>query len=303
LLQWEKTFFTKDDSHGKVVLQTKDGGYIIAGSDRQTSTHKAYLVKANAEGTMLWQKTFGNSAFDWFDDVAETNDGGFILTGMSTPSTFVQIYDLYIVKTDKNGNMQWERHFDGPYGGPFDGYGNAVIQTKDGDFLITGNKKNGSFDDLILMKIDNKGNLLWEKNYGGAGNDLGYEIIQTSDGEYLIAGTTSSHNFEMKNYEVYLIKIDKLGMHEEGCNANRFIDAKVYPNPCRFSTTFELTWDGTPGSVQLLLFDIIGHQVINNSYAGDSFEVITKDLRAGIYYYRILANKDLVVQGKLVVVY
>ena len=132
--------------------QTSDGGYIIAGYKTILVApyhHDLYLVKTSSDGTVQWERTYGEIGSDCGNSVRETADGGFITAGvMETP---VQGgCDIYIVKTDGNGDLQW---FGTMSINGIDA-GHCVKQTDAGNFVIAGSAfSEGCIDDAFLMKI------------------------------------------------------------------------------------------------------------------------------------------------------
>ena len=94
---------------------------------------------ASMEGDMLWEHSYGGSAQDWGYDVKITDDGGFIITGY-TKSFGVSGSDVYLVKLDAAGTLQW----DTPLGSAANDVGEAVIQTSDGGYLVAGNRNIGT---------------------------------------------------------------------------------------------------------------------------------------------------------------
>ncbi|MCF8246651.1 MAG: T9SS type A sorting domain-containing protein [Saprospiraceae bacterium] len=293
--QWEKSFGgTHGADYGRAAVQTEDGGYAMVGENRSSASGSAdvFLVKVSGNGSTLWQKSYGGSDWDFGNDLAITCDGGFIISGISDSDATDR--DIYLVKTDWDGNMQWEQRF----GGPNYDHGNAVIQTKDGGYLVTGNNQEVGSDDLVLIKTDDKGNLIWEKNYGAPSQSLGYDIWQAEDGEYIIAGALLTG---MKGYEVYLIKTDNLGVPTVDCNPAGQLGVKVYPNPFRSFATFEVKGIDSEDIIQLSLFDVSGKLVSHNSYAGPTFDIQVEGFPTGLYVFQIKTEQGKTKQGKLVI--
>jgi hypothetical protein len=116
-------------------------------------------------------------------------------------------YDIFLIKTDANGNVQWAK----TYGGGGGDVVFSVQQTSDGGYIVaggTGSFGAGSYD-IFLIKTDANGNIIWAKTYGGASWDEAYSVQQTSDGGYILAGLTRS--FGAGDWDIFLIKTDANG--------------------------------------------------------------------------------------------
>ena len=202
---WEQTFGGTNRDVGESVQQTSDGGYIITGwTNSFGNSVDVYLVKTDGNGNELWTKTFGGTGGDYGYSIQQTSDGGYIITGWT--NSFGNSVDVYLVKTDGNGNEIWSQTLGGTGGD----YGYSVQQTSDGGYIITGytiHLTNGF--GVSLIKTDGSGNELWTKTFGGTDVDKGFSVQQTIDGGYIINGVTKSFG---NGYEdVYLIKTDGSG--------------------------------------------------------------------------------------------
>lgn len=202
---WSRTYGGPENETGYSVLQTADGGYIIAGA-----WDGASLIKIDWEGTLVWRRTYGGPGSDWGSSVRQTADDGFIIAGGTTSYGAGQ-RDVYLVKTDPDGRMLWNR----TYGGPHYDAGQSVQQTTDGGYIIVGGTASfGEYDpgDVYMTKIDLEGQVLWNRTYGGSSGDVGYSVQQTTDGGYIITGETSSFDVDGNpDSDVYLIKTDQEG--------------------------------------------------------------------------------------------
>jgi len=207
-LQWTKTIGGPASEEGNSLIQTSDGGYVIAGytSSFGAGQLDVYVVKLDANGNLQWTKTIGGKKADVGTSLIQTSDGGYAIAGF-TESFGAGEWDVYVVKLDAKGNLQWTKTI----GGPESEIGNSLIQTSDGGYAITGTT--GSFGTgkaaVYVVKLDAKGNLQWTKTIGGPESEVGNSLIQTSDGGYAITGTTGS--FGAGEADVYVVKLDANG--------------------------------------------------------------------------------------------
>lgn len=207
---WEKTFGGFGVNIGNAVQQTSDGGFIIAG---QTNSFGAgqwdiYLIRTDAQGNGLWSKTFGGPADENGNAVQQTSDGGFIIAGQ-TNSFGAGKYDVYLVKTDAQGNTLWSKTF----GSAEDDIASSVKQTTDGGYIIVGTTgaiySSRVHSDVYLIKTDPNGNAIWTKTYSESSINYGNSVQQTPDGGYIIAGTT--FDFSSMRSAAYTVKTDHNG--------------------------------------------------------------------------------------------
>lgn len=157
---------SSDDRFWSVAI-TQDSNYVFAGETTSFSASSdMWLVKTDTIGSVLWQKNYGGGGTEATRSIDTTSDGGFIIAG-HTNSFGTGGDNIYVVKTDADGNQQWHKWFGGP--------GNEVGWVKslsDGSFLIYGgysfeNPENSS--QIVrhgsVMLLDANGNQLWHKIY------------------------------------------------------------------------------------------------------------------------------------------
>jgi len=211
---WNRTYGGPLIDVASSVQVTRDGGYIIAGYTNSFSkSWDFYIVRTDFEGKMLWNRTYGGPQFEKASSIQETSDGGYIIVGtISSLDPFSE--DVYLVKTDPEGNILWNRtygRFENEQGYPILDYGNSVQETSDGGYIIAGHTTAFGMDsDVCLIKTDPEGNMLWNGTYGGPSSGRGYSACETSDGGYVIAGFTKPFMM-IGDQEVFLVKTDSGG--------------------------------------------------------------------------------------------
>jgi len=207
-LQWTKTIGGPGDEIGFSLIQTSDGGYAIAGSTGSFGAgwYDVYAVKLDANGNLQWTKTIGGKKEDGGFSLIQTSDGGYAIAGY-TFSFGAGEADVYVVKLDANGNLQWTKTI----GGPGNEIGFSLIQTSDGGYVLAGTTESFGVggSDVYIVKLDANGNLQWTKTIGRPGNEIGFCLIQTSDSGYVIAGSTTS--FGIGGVDVYVVKLNANG--------------------------------------------------------------------------------------------
>ena len=212
--EWNRTFGGADDDYAYKVQQTTDGGYIVVGFlGPPYGSEDILLVKTDGNGTMEWYKRFEGKYQDIGYSVQQTSDGGYIIVG-STFSYGVGSADVWMIKTDENGNELWNK----THGGPEADVGRSVRQTADGGYIITG--FTGSYGwpgapDGWLLKTDQNGieqwNLTWGSPYLG-NSDEGHDVELTPDGGYIVVGTYC--NADTYDCDVFLLKVDENGIEK-----------------------------------------------------------------------------------------
>lgn len=149
--EWIKAYGGTNSEVARSVIQTSDGGYLLAG---ETASFGAggkdfWLVKTDASGNMEWNNTYGGASNDMAFSVVEAGDG-YTLTGR-TNSFGVGIADFWLVKVDSSGNHEWNK----TYGGGDADAARCVINTGDGGYVLAGFTQSfgAGGQDFWLVKI------------------------------------------------------------------------------------------------------------------------------------------------------
>ena len=148
-----------------------------------------------------WQQTFGASGNSSGRSVQQTPDGGYIIVGNTEAGA--NKYDVYLVKTDTSGKVQWQQTF----GASGNSSGRSVQQTPDGGYIIVGTTEEAGKTKVYLVKTDSSGNKQWQQTFGGGLVNVGSAIQQTGDGGYVVFASTASESEAL----VYLFKTDASG--------------------------------------------------------------------------------------------
>jgi hypothetical protein len=208
-VEWDAAFGGSEDDRANSIQQTRDRGYIVAGSSWSsdgdvTKNHgkdDVWVVKLSESGTLVWQKSFGGSDRETAYSIQETIDGGYIIAGSSSSndgdvSENHGDSDFWIVKLKEDGTLDWQKSL----GGSGIDYAMSIQQTKGGGYILAGASKSNDGDvsgnhgdsDMWLVKLKEDGVLEWEKSLGGSNYDRASCIQQTRDGGYIAVGVSAS---------------------------------------------------------------------------------------------------------------
>jgi len=235
-VQWQKTFGGSGNDRASSIVQTIDGGYIVAGYSNSnngdvTGNHGAndyWIVKLNSLGSLEWQKSFGGTLTEMALSIQQTSDSGYIVTGLSgsnngdvsgNHATFPNVPDYWVIKLDASGTLTWQKCL----GGSVDDYSYCVKQTADGGYIVAGATQslngdisnNDGGEDAWIVKLNSAGNMEWEKTYGGSDTERVFWIVPTTDGGYIATGWARSVDGDVVgnhgNFDYWVIKIDSSG--------------------------------------------------------------------------------------------
>ncbi len=209
LLSKEALYSDVDDHYrGNGVVKDGNENLIIVGNEEHkklfTSNKDGYLNIVNPSGKNQTFRRYGGGDIDNINSIVSVSDG-YVLAG-STKSWGTGSSDMYVVKTDKQGNLKWQNAF----GFKYEEVANQIITTEDGGFILVGTTESykNNQKDMFVVKISSKGNREWMNNYGTQEDEEAFGIVETNDG-YMITGYTKY----TKNYksDVAVLKIDKEG--------------------------------------------------------------------------------------------
>lgn len=216
--EWEKTMGGSDEDKARSIVQTMDGGYIVAGYSKSTSGDITgnqggvdfWISKMAMNGQMDWQENFGGSGKDQATQIKECSDGSFIVVGTSYSKDLVTINseknksamaDFLIVKIDVFGHLKWAAK----YGGSQNEFAHGVDIAEDGSIYVVGSalsgdgylNKNHGEEDAWVIKLNTEGELLWQKAIGGKLTDEARAVVATKDGGCVVVGSGQSKDGDL----------------------------------------------------------------------------------------------------------
>ncbi|SHM94574.1 T9SS type A sorting domain-containing protein [Flavobacterium chilense] len=235
-LDWQKSIGGNGFDLLQSIKNTRDGGFILAGTSgsgkggQKNEDCKGitdfWVIKLDASGAEQWQRTIGGPGQDELLCAFQTKDGGYMLGGSSsssppalsmvkpdaksTATTKADLFnkseksrgnmDYWIVKLDKQGNIEWQK----TYGGQYADILRSMEQTTDNGYILAGysnspvsgdkTANNKGVGDFWIIKINDTGEIQWQNTYGAEGDDQPYVIHQTADGGYIAGGNSNSKN-------------------------------------------------------------------------------------------------------------
>jgi hypothetical protein len=197
---------------GTKVIELRNNEFLSCGttSGFMINYNAAYLVKTDPYGNPIWKKQFDFSigGFDCFYDLVQLPDSNYIVTGTTT-NTLTGDYDVILAKIDTAGNLMWQKTYTHP---DYD-QAAALKLTPDGKIIIVGKTESlGTYHDVLLIKTDLNGNLIWRKRFGNTFDEIynSIEIIKNNT-EYLLGGRYGYSSSGTDYYDMSIMRTDTAG--------------------------------------------------------------------------------------------
>ena len=186
------------------LLKASNGGYIIAGWGNQSlksSSENGIVIKTDLNGNKEWIKEYGDEdIFERIKFALKSKIGGYYLGGEKGG-------DIWLINIDENGNILWERTF----GENFIETGeDACFIANDTTLFIIGNSWESGNGDIIVIKINYQGEVIWRKTFGDWRSEKGYACVFDNIGSNLIIAGTKHTSIE-NGLDGFLVKIDSNG--------------------------------------------------------------------------------------------
>jgi hypothetical protein len=191
------------------IMETNSHDFFIVGEtfrNYSRTMKDVLLVKTNNMGDTIWTKTYGGINSEYGANIIQTSDGNILLSGKTESFGAGSVGDIYLIKVRTNGDILWSKSYPDPnQEEPF-----HLLETKNGEFLVTGTDENVEADprELYLLKVDINGEKLWNKTIGSVSWNWGFSTIELPDGDLLTCG---QHNSKEGYSQVLVVKTSNTG--------------------------------------------------------------------------------------------
>jgi hypothetical protein len=306
VIQWQKSLGGIGRDYAYSIVQTTDGGYIVAGytesNDGDVSGNHGdndyWVVKLSSTGAIQWQKSLGGTSEDKAYSIIQTTDEGYIIAG-HTVSNDGDVSgnrgstDYWVVKLSSAGAIQWQKSL----GATAYDAARSINQTIDGGYIVAGYSFSNAGDvsgnhgnaDYWIAKLSPTGALQWQKSLGGTSTDIPYSINQTTDGGYIVAGYSSLNNGDITGnngvQDFWIVKLapDNLS---NSVFAKDNINISLFPNPAKEKITLKLNFFHP--SQEITINNILGKSIYNQKLDGLTTTINTSNFQKGVYFLNVL---------------
>ncbi|WP_084593893.1 hypothetical protein, partial [Palaeococcus ferrophilus] len=206
-IKWQKTYGEFPIDRGYAVAIASNGDIIVAGYAPGASGD-VWVLRLDENGSVKWQKTYGGSDVDGAYTVAIADNGDIIVAGYyGATDSYGSGGDVWVLRLDENGNVKWQK----TYGGSNDDVARAVAIASNGDIIVVGYTYSfgAGNDDVWVLRLDENGNIKWQKAYGGNGGEKAYAVTLADNGDVIVTGYT--YSFGAGNNDVWVLGLDENG--------------------------------------------------------------------------------------------
>ncbi len=287
-LIWQELYH--DGVFGR-LLRTHDGGFILAGESLAFGNgNQGYVLKVDSQGSEEWHQDYGSADGDGLWSVVELENGDFVFGG-GTDSTEVGSHAFWLVKTDSEGEVIWERR----YQENFDCRLKDLIILPDSGLMFVGERFAGDYP--VAYRLDSTGNVTWNFNLGPIGNAVFYSVLLLEDNSYLFAGECYPRNGRFNEFWLVRTAPDLFDVNDvvpfDPVFPSHYSFEPPYPNP--FNATVSIRYQlPSDELLRIAVFDLSGREVavLKNGKETAGYHTVTwqADCQAsGVYFCRMEA--------------
>ncbi len=193
---WSHGFTSQGDGRFSLLdaAEYPDGSWVVAGSTsvQDRPPQRAWVVRLSSSGTHLWQYEYAGGVVDHLQAVQPTADGGVASVGW-TNSSGAGMDDLWVMKLDAAGNLQWQRTF----GGGDSDQGTHLVELRGGGYAVSGSTRSFTASGYApwMLRLDSQGGLLWQRAIDGVWGDL-QAVAETANGGLVGVGRVGEAGFQ-----------------------------------------------------------------------------------------------------------
>jgi hypothetical protein len=304
-LIWEQTYGGIKAERGLKAIEASDGNYIVIGETGSFGAGKkdVWLLKVNMDGSEIWSNTFGNQDYQTAHDIIETAGNQFVIVGSSDIHD-EDFLNIYIIKTDSNGNLIWEKQMGCPQ--DFYEHGMSITETPDGNYLITATVNNAvtRCNDAWVLILDPDGELLWSETFGDEGNDRLVDAAVIDDQCIVLAGQTDS--WGEGGFDAWAVKISNplVNIPE---NKITHPDHSLIVCPAVFSSSVDISFENDV-PVEVFIRDISGEKICDFGIYSPGCHRLNWDgrgssarrLMAGMYFINLVDENGRIQTAKII---
>ncbi len=200
IYKWSNHYGGQESDVGRRVLYKQNVGFYIAGYTNSYGNggYDYYLIKTDEAGNFEWEKTYGFEQWERVNDAVMTADTGILMVG-ETNSTINSNTDMYLVRTDQNGDTLWTKRI----GTEFNDKLTSIHTLDDSTYYVAGSMYSADSLNIkgCVMKLHDNGTVLWTKYYGNKGNTY-INDIHLHNSEIVGVGYTDKYH-PSRLYEFY----------------------------------------------------------------------------------------------------
>jgi hypothetical protein len=310
---WQRTIGGSEEDRLYSARPTADGGLILSftsassisgeKSENSYGQNDIWIVKLNISGDIEWQKTIGGSSDDGAADAFPTSDGGYFVSGYSTSAIsglktepYYGSGDFWALKLDGQGNITWQKTI----GGIYDDWvissmeidGKGFLLSGSTDSPVSGNKTVGTFggqNDTWLVRLNETGDILWQKELGGSNIEFGFKMLPSDDGGIILGGSTYSSNsgsIDQVSNGAYDYWFLKLNPEELSTPTNTHAALSVWPNPT--ADAVNIRFPDFQDKISVSVYDAIGRMVFTQQFKNtDSINGLALGPASGLYLVKV----------------
>ncbi|MBK7762261.1 MAG: T9SS type A sorting domain-containing protein [Bacteroidetes bacterium] len=294
---WTKAYGQSGTEAGVSVKQTLDGGYIICGTSENALGPLGpdmCLVKTNSVGDTLWAKLYGGPMIDEGYEVNQTADGGYIMVGKSFSFSTAGDYDVYVVKVNGQGDVQWSKTYGGSGASSNNEIGYSINQTSDGGYVIVGESTLGfgvGLKNIYLIKTDSLGNSgCYQSTPSTITTNLLPQVI--SPPNLIFSGGDMTMPETMVNSGTAITNLCSSAPSAINEMPNDFA-ISIYPNPFYNEVSISVEADIQINTIKI--YNLLGQEIyLKSDYSKSTVQsnitLDLKDFNSGIYFCELQAD-------------